>query len=253
VRGESPAQACSPGLPVTCICEFLGHGRLIVVLSCRQLEGHAHEDLVGMGGDFGLLESKSFESLKKVAVSSPMTSAALKSASSTGSFAVQIKAPKADVTPPAQMGGLAGSSMGQSFRAPPSPIRSLPPPRSVQTREERNMELRRIREQEEQLNAPTEEKINQQPSADADESENQTETQPSGDSTQPVVRFRTASKRDLSEQHSQNANFRSGMEQVSVVAKRPISKPITVSRRFDAVPIGCECCLAVSFDRDYQF
>ena len=106
------------------------------------------------------------------------------------------------------------------------------------------MELRRIREQEEQLNTQTQENINQQPYTDADESENQTEMQPSGDSTQPVVRFRTASKRDLSEQHLQTADFRSGMEQVSLVAKRPISKPITVSRRFDPVPLGFECCLA---------
>lgn len=231
--------------------------RLIVAFSgaFRALEGHAPEDLLGLGNGSGLVESKSFESLKNLAVSSPMTSAALKSqAMATSSSSIQIKAPKTEVTPPGQMVGLAGSSLGQSFRQPPSPARTPLPPKPVQTREERNRELRRMREQEQALNAPADEKINQHPYADVDEFEYQTEmtSQNSGEAAQPVVRFRTASRWDLLEQHSKP---RVATEQTSVAAKRPISKPITVSRRFDAVPfdvyiaINSACCEALQLRR----
>lgn len=199
--------------------------------NCRSFEENTTEDIVGFGNEFGLVGSKSFESMKSAAVSSPMTAAAMKSAKSGGSTSIQIKAPKAEVVPPAQMGGLGGSSFGSSFLQQSSPIRTPLQPKPVQTREDRNKELRRVRQQEEILAEPTDEKMNLMPHSDTEDLEDRTDL--SGPmSAEPVVRFRTASRSDLLEQHQ----VRQSVDQVSVIAKRPISKPITVSRRFDAVP-----------------
>jgi len=201
--------------------------------NCRSFEENKAEDIVGFRNEFGLVGSKSFESMKSAAVSSPMTAAAMRSAKASGMSSIRIKTPKAEAVPQAQLGGLGGSSFGSSFLQQPSPIRTPLPPKPVQTREDRNLELRRVRQQEEILNEPAEEKLNRMPHSDMEDLEDQTDrSRPM--SAEPVLRFRNASRSDLLEQQPQ---VRQGMDHVNVAAKRPISKPITVSRRFDAVPL----------------